>query len=102
MSKRKKHKLLFPPRYPRGDPRNMERQDAARERQRQDQYGTERKLRSLSNDGCFTVTVPPWIVEWLGIVKGDSIAFHKTRSRGVVTIIGVKNKADTDGRRREY
>lgn len=25
MSKRKRHKLRFPPRYPRGDPRNMER-----------------------------------------------------------------------------
>jgi hypothetical protein len=27
MSKRKKHKLIFPPRYARGDPRNMERQE---------------------------------------------------------------------------
>jgi len=26
MSKQKKHKLIFPPRYARGDPRNMERQ----------------------------------------------------------------------------
>ena len=25
MSKRKKHKLVFPPRYRRGDPRNIER-----------------------------------------------------------------------------
>jgi hypothetical protein len=25
MTKQKKHKLLYPPRYPRGDPRNIER-----------------------------------------------------------------------------
>lgn len=25
MAKRKRHKLLYPPRYPRGDPRNIER-----------------------------------------------------------------------------
>ncbi|MBA7482723.1 hypothetical protein ES707_18217 [subsurface metagenome] len=25
MSKQKRHKLLYPPRYPRGDPRNFER-----------------------------------------------------------------------------
>ncbi|GAI65957.1 unnamed protein product [marine sediment metagenome] len=28
MTKQKKHKLLYPPRYPRGDPRNYERMQA--------------------------------------------------------------------------
>ncbi len=100
MAKRKKHKLLFPPRYLRGDPRNKLRMKAgaAIGRQMQGQDKPVRKLRKI--DGCFTVTVPPWIVEWLGIVKGDSIEFHKTGLRGVVQIAGIKRPGDSTGCRR--
>jgi hypothetical protein len=71
---------------------------AAIGRQMQGQDKPVRKLRKI--DGCFTVTVPPWIVEWLGIVKGDSIEFHKTGLRGVVQIAGIKRPGDSTGCRR--
>ena len=100
MSKQEKNKWTLPPRYPRGDPRNKLRMKAgaAIGRQMQGQDKPVRKLRKI--DSCFTVTVPPWIVEWLGIVKGDSIAFHKTKLRGVVTIVGKKRPGDIAGCRR--
>ena len=98
MAKQKKIKMLSPPRYPRGDPRNEARMKAgpARGRKMQRYDLPVRKLRK--KDSSYMVTIPAWLVRELGFKVGDDIVFCKTDEPGVVWIAAVKRPGDPAGK----
>ncbi|MBA7698180.1 hypothetical protein ES703_106855 [subsurface metagenome] len=90
MAKQKKKKQLLPPRYPRGDPRNMERQSAGAVRGRKMQ-GYDHPVRKLrKRNGSYMVSIPKWLVEEFGWKVGDNITFTKIEVPGIMVICAIK------------
>lgn len=85
-----KHKLIYPPRYPRGDPRNRDRMSAgaALGQKLQGQDWPIRKLRKI--EGSYRITIPKWLVHEVGFKAGDGILFVKTEIPGALLIFATK------------
>ena len=100
MSKQEKHKLLFPPRDPRGDPRNKLRMKAGQAlgRKMQGYDLPVRKVRKVK--GSKMVTIPAEVCAATGIDFGDDIVFCRTDVPGVVWISAIKRPDDSAGSRR--
>lgn len=100
MAKRKKHKLLYPPRYPRNDPRNKLRMKAGAVIGRKMQ-GYDMPVRKVRyKTGSKAVTIPKEVWEAMRLEIGDELRFSMAQKPGVMKVAVIKRLEVPAGRRR--
>lgn len=99
MAKTIEHAMLLPPRYRRGDPRNLDRMKAGQALGMRIQ-GYNRNVRKLrKRGGSYSVTIPAWLISELGFEEGDDIMFGKADVPAVLVLTAVKRTGDRGGGR---
>jgi len=97
MATQKKNKLVLPPRYATGDPRNKARIAAGAKLGRK-MLGYDHPVRKLrKRNGSYMVSIPKWLVAEFEWKVGDDIAFTKIEVPGLMVICAIKRPEDPAG-----